>query len=177
MGNFCCCCPLGNGGGNIPKQNNKNETNTKETNINNNENNLKVNQNSNNIDDNNKFDNNNPKIPPLYKYNPNSSLSESKSSYNSTSSDGQQEILKEGGKLNYKNKLSESSINPISDSSRLTIDKDHYLNIKAGTQIKPILPKFQRMIHQNDKRKDNSINNNEKVIKDNGPILDIENIS
>ena len=179
------------------------------------------NNSSNNIDDNNKIDNNNLKKPPLPKYNPNSSLFNSVSSYNTSSSDGQQEILKEGGEVNdeykykprdIKNKnlktlikkggskenqqpLSESTICPVSDLSRQKINLDHYVNIKHGTQMNPILPKLQMMIPQNGKRKDNNINNDEKVNvsihdsirksgnslyipkKDNGPILDIENIS
>ena len=70
-------------------------------------------------------------------------------------------------------------------------DFEHYINKKPGTQINPIQPRFQGIILQNGKRKDNknekenvSIHNSIKSgnslyipKRDNGPILDIENIS
>ena len=193
-------------------QKNKNEINTNKTNINNNENGIKINQNSDNISDNII---NNPKKPPLDNYNPNISLINSVSSYNTISSDGQQEILKDGGKINkeykYKpgdivnndlNKYVKNGSNkneklfassnfefPALNQNRIILE--HYINKKPGTQINPIQPRFQGIILQNGKRKDNknekenvSIHNSIKSgnslyipKRDNGPILDIENIS
>ena len=210
--------PVNNSNQPAPKQEtnyhgpkNENEKNSNESS---NINNINYINQNNNYNNDNLISKNNPEIP-LHVYDP--KLLISTNSNISTVSSVQQELLIGGGKLNdqhnyqlgdfankdlqnlVKNKglnkgqkpINESCICNFSALSQEKINTNNYLNIKPFTQINPIRPKFQKIIPQNGKKKDNIINKKEKINesvhdvdkrngnalnirkKDNGPILEI----